>query len=306
MVRPRTVKGAWVRRTWWPLRRASAEPACITSTSVPRRTRIVPVWASNEACAPAASERARSGRYALPSSVVTGGTSEARRWPSTLIVAGVERASTAEATREVAAVASSRLGSRRLTVDLMEIVRVLVGDDLLDLQTQLTQQFVLRVGPDEGPLAVDRPFALAAGDPDVGHLALAGAVHHAAHHGDLHRRAVLLGDRFDHPSQVDDLDLGAPARRAGGDLEALLPDPERLEDAPGDRVLLHGIGRQRDAQRVADALEEEYSEPDRRADRAVEGQPGLGHAQVERVGPSGFVQLLREEPVRVDRVDGVV
>ena len=130
--------------------------------------------------------------------------------------------------------------------------------------TELTEQLAFWIGSDELALAVDRSLALAAGDPDVGHLRLARAVHDASHHRDLDRGRVLLGDRLDRPGQLDDLDLGAAARRASRDVEALFAQPQRLEDAPADRNLFDRVGGERNAQRVADALPEQDAEADRR------------------------------------------
>jgi hypothetical protein len=56
------------------------------------------------------------------------------------------------------------------------------------------------------------------------------------------------------------------------------------------------LGRERDADRVADAFVQEDAEADGRFDRAAEGRPRLRHAEVERV-----VAHLREQPVGRDR-----
>src|SRR5947209_2640585 len=305
-----TVNGACARVIAWPFSFAAVVPARITSTSVPRRTTISPVLASNVVWAPAASAIARSGRK-VPPGVVTGATSEASRWPSTLIVAGFDSASESDATRAVTAVAAiSRplgtsaaraLNGSGLTMNFVSIVRVLLLDHLLDLEPQPPQQVGFREGPHEHALAVDGALAFAPCYPYIGHLGLAWAVDHTSHDGDFDRRGVLLGDGLDQAGQLDDLDLGPAARRAGGDVEALLAQPERLEDPPGDRDLLDRVGRQRDAQRVADPLEQQHSQADGRLDRAVDRQPGLGDAEVQRVGCPTLVQRLRQQAVRVDR-----
>src|SRR5580698_6320456 len=121
--------------------------------------------------------------------------------------------------------------------DFMMIVRILFEDDLLDLRPERTEKALFWISADQATFPVDRSLPFAPGDPDVGHLGLARAVHDAPHDGHLHRGSVLARDRLDGPREFDHLDLRAPARRAGRDLEALLADPERLEDRPTDRHL---------------------------------------------------------------------
>ena len=81
----------------------------------------------------------------------------------------------------------------------------------------------LRFGHHGDVLALDEQMAtlVAGGDPEVGIGGLAGTVHDAPHHGDLQRdlRSAkrlhrLVGDG-------DHVDLGAPARRAGDEIDVL-------------------------------------------------------------------------------------
>ena len=110
-----------------------------------------------------------------------------------------------------------------------------LGDELGPLDEGVDH---LVLGHDRDDLALDEQVAplAAGGDAEVGLAGLARAVHHAAHHRDLDRDAsarrapswASLGD-------LDDVDLGPAARRAGDQVEVrALPQAERLEQlAPG-------------------------------------------------------------------------
>ena len=71
--------------------------------------------------------------------------------------------------------------------------------------------------------------------------------------------------------------------------------PEDAQDLPRDLDLLDRVGGERDPHRVADAVDEQRAHPDRALHRARERRPGLGHAQVQRIG-----HLLGEPPVGLD------
>src|ERR1017187_3874501 len=86
-------------------------------------------------------------------------------------------------------------------------------------------------------------------NPDVGVLALAGTVHHAAHHRDLHGlHAGMGGLPVRHPLAQVSLDFvrhllekgagGSPASRAGGDLWSETADAQRLQNLLGDNHFL--------------------------------------------------------------------
>ena len=76
--------------------------------------------------------------------------------------------------------------------------------------------------------------------------------------------------------------------------------PSRLQDLEADADFLLGLGRERDADRVADAEPEQGADADRRLDRAADQAAGLGDAEVERA-IDRFGELLvggdREENV---------
>ena len=135
---------------------------------------------------------------------------------------------------------------------------------------------------------------------EVGVVGLARPVHAAAHDGD--RDLVLLGvarQLLDLLRQLDEfLVLDARARRARDDVQPRAEVRHRDEAAGRDVVdnlvadedflVLALVGqRQRDANRVADALREQLLERDPRLDDAVGRQSRLGDAQMQRhVGPA--------------------
>ena len=79
----------------------------------------------------------------------------------------------------------------------------------------------------------------------------------------------------------------APAARTGGDLRREDAESHRLQELLGDPHLLRpvaaGLGRQRDADRVAEALLQEDAERGRGGDDPLRPHAGLGEAEVQRV-----------------------
>ena len=95
---------------------------------------------------------------------------------------------------------------------------------------------------------------------------------------------------------------GRPAAaRTGRDLRQERAQAHRLEDLLGDLDLAlarrAGLRRERDPDRVADALVEQDGEARRRGDDALVAHARLGQAEVERVVAAGG-----EQPVDVDEV----
>src|SRR3546814_10652242 len=72
--------------------------------------------------------------------------------------------------------------------------------------------------------------APAAGEADVGHQRLAGAVHHAADHRDGHRRGDVGKALLEDLDGLDDLELLARAGRAGDHVHAAVAQAQRLQD----------------------------------------------------------------------------
>jgi len=82
---------------------------------------------------------------------------------------------------------------------------------------------------------------------------------------------------------VDHVDLGPAARRAGDEVDVLaLAQPQRLEQLTSGAGLLDRISRQRVADRVADALEQQRGDAGRRFDEPGGRGSGLGDAEVQR------------------------
>src|SRR4051794_38005154 len=159
----------------------------------------------------------------------------------------------------------------------------------------------LRHGLDDLALDEDLPLAVARGDAQVGLAGLARAVDDAAHDGHPQRDLEPVETGGHLVGELVDVDLGAPARGAADDLQTALAQVQRLEDLVADLDLLHRRGGEGDADRVADALAQQRAEGDGGLDRALEGRPGLGHPEVQRV-----VALLGEQLVGPDHDHRVV
>ena len=144
--------------------------------------------------------------------------------------------------------------------------------------------------------AEQHAFALAARDPDVAVARLAGAVHDAAHHGDLQRLADPEYGALDPARQPHAVPFAAAARRAGYDLDVILFQPAGAQDALGRDHFLDGVVRQRDAERVADPVQEQRADADAALDDAALARARLRHAQMQRM-----IRPLREHPIRLDR-----
>src|SRR5258706_4950285 len=170
-----------------------------------------------------------------------------------------------------------------------------LDEDLVDLGHERVHE--LRLGEHAADLALAEERALphSAGDADVGVLRLPRPVHLAAHDRDLHRRRkrpqALLGDL----RERDEVDVGAPARRARDEREALIAQAERLQHVEARGNFLHRVLGERDADGVADALVQEDAHARGRADRSRGLRARLGHSEMQRVWA-----LLREAAIGRD------
>src|SRR5688500_19050248 len=81
---------------------------------------------------------------------------------------------------------------------------------------------------------------------------------------------------------ADNVEALPRAGGAGYDADAAMADPHRLQDLKADAHFLLGLGRQGDADRVADAEPEQRADADRRLDGAADEAARLGDAEVER------------------------
>ena len=144
-------------------------------------------------------------------------------------------------------------------------------------------------------MRVDEADVAAAGDAEVRVSRLAGPVDGAAEHGDLESLGVGIQPLLDLGGQRLHADVVASAGGARDEDGAPLPQAERLEDLPGDLDLLHGVGRQRHAHRVADPVHEQRAHANRALDPTRERRSRFGDAEVQRVRHLG-----REHPVGPD------
>src|SRR5262249_13155935 len=144
-------------------------------------------------------------------------------------------------------------------------------------------------------LAEEQALARAAGDADVGLARLAGPVHRAAQHGDLHGQRALAEALLDLGHDLLEVDVDAAARGARDDLGRDHAHAGALEDVVRDRDLEHRVRRERDADRVADAAQQQRADAGGRLDAAVLHVAGLGDAHVQR-----HVALRAEDGVGLD------
>src|SRR5215207_4934552 len=129
---------------------------------------------------------------------------------------------------------------------------------------------------------VDHVLALAAaGDADVVLARLAGAVDDAAQYRQRHRRADVAQALLELLDGADDVEALARAARAGDDADAAVADAEALQNLEAGADLLLGLGRERDADGVADAGPEQRADADGAPDGAGAQRPGLGDAEME-------------------------
>ena len=151
----------------------------------------------------------------------------------------------------------------------------------------------------------DQALVLGAGDAEVGVRGLADAVDRAAEHRDLDRVRVGLEAALDVGHDGVHVELQAAAGRAGDQHRAALAQLQRLEDLPGDLDLLLGVeGRERDPDRVADAVGQQRAEADRGLQRARPLRARLGDAEVQRVRDALAQQAVGGDRVRhVGRLD---
>ncbi len=145
----------------------------------------------------------------------------------------------------------------------------LLGRHLPRFDQQRVNEGVLANLRNDLPLSDDEAQPVPARDADIGFACLAGPVHDAAHHRDPHRHAepLLLDGRLDALRQGEDVDLGSPARRAGNQIKASLPEPERLQDRVADLDFFDRVVGERDADRVADPVRQQRPDPNGALDR---------------------------------------
>src|SRR5207237_1210513 len=141
-------------------------------------------------------------------------------------------------------------------------VRAQLFGELLCLTRELLDDVGLGNGADDLALDEDLTLLLAGRDTDVGFARLAGSVHHTPHDGNAHRNIDRGESLLDGGCEREHIDLRAPARRAGDQVEAALPQPERLEDPDSRLHFLHRIGGERYPDRVADAFGEQRPDAD--------------------------------------------
>ena len=178
-------------------------------------------------------------------------------------------------------------------------------DPAVDFEEELVDEDVRADLLQHAAVRVDEADVAPAGDAEVRIAGLAGAVDRAAEHGHLEMLRVALQTPLDLFGERVDADIVAATAWARDHHRAALAKTERLEDLICRLRLLDRVGRERDADRVADPLRKEGPDAHRALDRPREHGPRLRDAEVERV-----LNLFRQHPVGADhgrhvaRLDG--
>ena len=96
---------------------------------------------------------------------------------------------------------------------------------------------------------------------------------------------LAVAERLHRPvGDVDHVDLGAPARRAGDQVDVLaFPQTQRLEQLAAGASLFHRVGGERVADRVADAFHQQGGDAGGGLHQTSRRRAGFGDAEVERM-----------------------
>src|SRR5207237_161901 len=81
---------------------------------------------------------------------------------------------------------------------------------------------------------------------------------------------------------ADDVEALARAAGAGDHPYTAIADTERLQHLIADANFFLRLGRERNADGVADAAPQQHAQPDRALDRSADQPAGLGDAEVQR------------------------
>src|SRR6185295_15100835 len=268
----------------------------------------------------------RSRFAAPPSAAVPASSTIAGAWKQRLLPPPVGSTTTLSRPSRMACIASRCSGrnsakpqtrcsasSRRRSAS-----GVLVLDVVIDKTLELGGEFVVAAAQGRDVLAVDedRTARLLAGarqaDADARRLRLPRTVDDAAHDRERHLLDAFVR-HFPLGHLVADVALNPlgkfleraarrpPASRAGGDARRERAQAERLEQLAGGVDLFAPIAvgprRQRDANRVADALVQQHAHGRRRPHQALGSHPGFGEPEVQRL-----VGLLRQRAVDADQI----
>ena len=151
------------------------------------------------------------------------------------------------------------------------------------------------------PRQIDHMLAIAAaGEADIGFTRFAGAVDDAAQHRQRHRGADMLEPFLQGLDGADDVEPLPRAAWAGDDADAAVADAERFQNFIADADFFLGLGRQGDADGVADPGPQQAAHADRGFDGATDQPAGLGNPYMERA-----INRLGELVVGGDREEQV-
>src|ERR1019366_4597610 len=140
------------------------------------------------------------------------------------------------------------------------------------------------LGNDAHDLAAyeEMPFVLARRNADVGFARLSRSVDHAAHNGDLNGKVELLQCPLRLLGHRDHVHLGPAAGGTRNEVHPLaLTQAERFQQLATGPGLFDRVGREGEADSVADALGQQGGDPGRALHQARRRWARLGGSQVE-------------------------
>ena len=136
----------------------------------------------------------------------------------------------------------------------------------------------------------------AAGNSDIARARLARPIDDASDDRDGDRLTDMLQARLRLAHDADHIETLARARRTGDDIHAARTQLQGLQNGESHPHLFDGVGGQGDAQSIADTLQQQGSQADRRLDAARHLPSRLCDSQVQ-----GMIASVRQKSIGGDR-----
>lgn len=106
---------------------------------------------------------------------------------------------------------------------------------------------------------IEAAFLVAAGDAECRNQRLTWAIHHAADNRNVHRSDDIFQALLQRVNRTDNIKFLTRTGRAGDEVDPSRTDTQRFQNIETDFDLFDRIGRQRYAQRVADAFRQQQT-----------------------------------------------
>ena len=106
---------------------------------------------------------------------------------------------------------------------------------------------------------IEAAFLVAASDAECRNQRLTRAIHHAADNRNVHRSDDIFQALLQRVNRTDNIKFLTRTGRAGDEVDPARTDTQRFQNIETDFDLFDRIGRQRYAQRVADAFRQQQT-----------------------------------------------